>query len=184
MAVIIEVVASAVIFGILMLAILTIVGNLNMVSSERTFTLNMETNIVTLARLLEHDFVKIGYKCVKPAITLAESTRIIFKSDLENNGVVRTVQYYLGDPNDSIAIKTKNPRDRILFRNISGKGLFPINVGITKFNLAYFDSSGASTTDVSKIKSIQIKVNIENPVPYDTIYVGSYWEKTIYPRNL
>lgn len=193
MGVIIEIITSAVVFGILLLAIMFIVINLNEVTFEKTYALNMETNIVTLARLIEHDFVKIGYRSAKPSIIKAEPNAITFTSDLENNGIIRVVKYYLGSALDTVVSETKNPHDKILYREVTGYSTMNINMGLVEFNLTYMDSAGKVTMNPALVKSIRVKVRLENPDPIYQVnkpapdnvqYPGVFWEKTIYPRNL
>jgi hypothetical protein len=165
-----------------------------------TFSLNVQTSAVAIAREVEYDFLKMGFNINKSTSTIiiaADSNRIRFKCDLMNTGIVDTLGYWTG----SLLSVTRNPRDRVFTRvrkNSSVNESINADLGVTNFNLTYYDSLGAkmSTPVVSdsarrRIKSIKVKIYIESPEPVaksydqsDTSYVGVYWEKLIYPRNL
>lgn len=188
----IDVLGSLIIIGIILLTVLGVATDLGQASYDKTFTLNLQTNAVTAARILESDFVKIGYRApTKPAISYATTEAITFKSDLQDAGTVNTVQYFVGPLTDPAVALTKNPRDRVLYRVMDGQTI-AVNIGITEFGLAYFDSVGAPTTDASRIKSIRLKVRLESPerviqryeTDADSTYPGVFWEKTIFPRNI
>ena len=184
MAVLIDIVGASVIAGIIMLTILNLNANLNQASYEKVYTLNMQTNIVTLARIIEYDFVKIGYHTSKPAILNADSTSIRFTSDLLNAGVTNTVKYSISDVSESVVASTKNPRDRMIYREVNGQPMISANLGVTSLKFTYLDSMGSETSNLTFIKAIRVKIKLENPEPIDTTYQGVFWEKTIYPRNL
>ena len=190
MAVFFDIVGSVVFFGILLLTIFVIMGNLNQANYEKTYTLNMQTNAVTLARIMEYDMLKIGYHVGSPAIISADSTSIQFVGDLENDGDTNTVSYYIGSTSESVVADTKNPRDRMIYRVVNGQPAIRANLGLTDLKLTYFDSSGVETNSVSLIRSIGVKFRLENfepvyPVHPDVpVYPGVFWEKRIFPRNI
>lgn len=186
MAVLIDVIGSLIFAGLIILAINTGTADLNEATYEHTYSLNVQTNSTSLARMVEYDFVKIGYRSPSPAILSMDSTGITFTSDLLNNGVVKTVQYSIGSPTDSNVAGTRNPRDFLLFRSVTGENTLRLSSGLVDFKLTYYDSSGAMTATASEVKSIRVQMKLESiePVDTDTLYPGVFWEKTIYPRNL
>ena len=185
---------GAVVIGALVLV--TIFGRattLNQTSTEKTFTLNLQTNAVTAARVLEYDLVKAGFHVPKgTAITQADSVSLTFKADLHDAGTINTVQYYLSSVTDPEVSVTQNPRDRVLHRIVSGLGTTNAILGLTNLKFAYFDSTGNTTSVLADIRSIYTRMDFESaervikPIdtPSDTAFPGVYWEKTIYPRNL
>ncbi|HTK82179.1 MAG TPA: hypothetical protein VL633_07810 [Bacteroidota bacterium] len=184
---------AVVIGGLIMLSILGRAINLNQTSIEKTTTLTMQTNAVTAARILEYDFVKAGYKVPKgTAVTAADSVSITFTADLLDDGVVRTIQYSLGSTSESNVASTRNPRDRILHRSVSGQSSTDAILGLTNLLFTYYDSLGKKTTTLSQIRSIYVHMDFEaserviktTDTPSDTGYQGVHWEKTIFPRNL
>ena len=147
---------------------------------------------IQLARILEFDLYKAGYKITKPGIvTIADSTRIKFYTNLFNVGTAKdSIEYNLGGP----VAWSKNPRDKSLYRFENTTKVF-INFSVTKFALTYYDSNSVKLatpvtgTNLNKIKAIRVLLTLESPEPFDTShgtvgYVGGYYQKLIYPRNL
>jgi hypothetical protein len=192
MSIILDIIAAAVIGGIMLISIFSMMGNINQANFEKTLSTNVQGNILTLARIMESDFLKIGYHIKNDAIQSADSTGIAFKSDLQNNGSVATVQYLLG----SSVTTTKNPNDRIIIRQVGGQAI-NANVGLTYLQIAYFDTLGrqiqcpiSTKARLDSIKAIRLKIRLESSEPvYSFVsnvatYQSVYWEKTIYPKNL
>ena len=119
----------------------------------------------------------------KPSVAMlaAKSDSISFKGDLQNTGTVNTVQYYLG-PVSGLA-KTKNPRDRVLYRVEDGK-VIGASMGVTSLSFSYYNSDGYATSAPDSVRSIRVKFTLESPSPVDTTYATLSWEKRFYPKNL
>ena len=188
-----NVTGAFVIGAIIMLSILTRGINLNQASIEKTTILIMQTNSVTAARIIEYDFVKAGYHVPKgTAVTSADSISITFKSDLLDDGIVRTISYSLGPVSEANVAVTKNPRDRILHRSVTGHASTDAILGLTDLVFSYYDSAGKATIIPANIRSIYVHMDFEaserviktTDTPSDTGFQGVHWEKTIFPRNL
>ena len=181
MAIFVDIVGAAVIVGILFLSIFGMNLNLNQANYNKTFSLITQTNAVALARMIEYDFVKMGYHSTKPFILAATAASITFKAYLRNVGTVNTVQYYVG-PSSALGT-TKNPRDFMVYRVEDGN-VIAANLGLTSLSLTYFDKDGFTTLAPDSIMSIDVKFTVESPEPADTSYAAAFWEKRIYPKNL
>jgi hypothetical protein len=183
MAILIDIVGATFIAGIILMAIFGMNVNLDQATYNKTFTLITQTNAVTLARMIEYDFVKIAYYTPRPAILAAKSDSISFyMADPTNPGVGSNfVQYYVSSP--AVLGSTKNPRDRILYRVQNGT-VTAANLGVTSFTLAYYDENGLATTVPDSVRSINVGFTCESPFPVDTTYAAAFWQKRIYPRNL
>lgn len=193
MSIILDIIAAAIIGGIMLISIFSMMGNINQANFEKTLSTNVQGNIITLARIMESDILKIGYHIKTDAIQSADSTNIAFKSDLTNSGTIVSVQYSLGDTVSS----TRNANDRMLIRQATGQQTINANVGMTYLQFAYFDTLGRelqcplnTKIRLDSIKAIRIKIRLESSEPvYSSLsntaaYQNVYWEKTIYPRNL
>lgn len=187
-----DILMSTFIFGILALTVGRVQTNINSSIAQNQGNVVVQSNAVELARILEYDFAKIGYKAIGQKITAADSTTITFDADLERTSAVKTVIYSVGTTSQLTA--TANPRDFSLKRTVSGNTV-NINYGIIAFNLKYYDIDNAmiptpiaSATDLNKIHSIKIHFDLQSPEPIysksDTTWEGVSWEKTIIPRNL
>jgi len=181
MAILIDIVGSLVIAGIIFLTILGLNVNMNQATYNKTFSVITQSNAIALARMIEYDFVKMGYHSPKPMILSAGADSISFVADLANDGTVHTVKYRLGST--STLASTKNPNDRLLYRVQDGATI-PMNLGVISFSLSYVDSAGFKTTKADSIRGITVAFNVQSSEPVDTGYVAAYWQKIFYPKNL
>ena len=181
-----NIIGSTLIGGMLLL----ILFRLNDASAENTYNnsgeLTSQQNISTVVQILETDFRKIGFckdwnKIPNPtqAIILADSNKIKFLTDVEADGNVDTMYYYIGSTNEILT--TPNPRDRYLYRVVNGELPVKVNLGITEFSLLYFDvicdTLSFPITVPGAIQSMQINVAVENVDAYDNEYSSVFWRQ-------
>lgn len=191
---ILDIIGSVIAGGILLL----ILARTNASAIENTYNDNSDLitqqNLSTVVLLLENDFRKIGY-CENwtlvpdPTKTIlsADSTSIKFIGDVNNDGTVDTVYYYVGPTSELSG--TPNPNDRILYRVVNGSVTKSGNMGITQFSLSYFDDFGNQIsfpiTTPGSIAEIQITLQIQNTEAYNGQYVTSYLRQIrLAARNL
>ena len=191
-ATIIDVLGSVVIGGFLMLTLF----RMNSAASENTYhytgELTVQENMVSIVKLLEHDFRKIGY-CEDPlkiypskAIQSADTSDVTFLTDVDYDGNVDIVRYYLG-PKSELA-ETPNPDDRMLYRSVNGNPVAS-NLGVTRFFITYYGYVGTplSTplTTPTGIFSMQIDIRVENTAAFENEYRYAYWRQVrLSSRNL
>jgi hypothetical protein len=189
-----DILGSTIIGGMLLL----LVFKLNLFMSESGYSsdkeLRLMQNTKTLAEIMNSDFRKIGYNYEPTAIITAQTDRFKFVGDLEapgqaGNGVVDTVEYFLED--STHVPGTTNLKDKILVRvlnnadTISGPSL-----GLVKLQFSYLDSVSTPTVDLSKIRYIKTEMWVEPEESVNNFVTGNndstftYWEFTIYPRNI
>jgi hypothetical protein len=170
--------------------LLMIVSFSNARMNETLFTtgndLVVQEELVTLVRTVEKDFRRIGY-CrdqVKipdqsKAIIAAGPSSLSFQTDVDNDGIVDTLSYYLGSVADLSV--TPNPRDRMLYRKLNGYGALPMNIGLTCFTIHYFDINNDSiatpVADPSAIHQVEIDVRLESTRPYNETYSYVAWRQ-------
>jgi hypothetical protein len=189
MQVIYDIIGSIIIGGIILLMLLSFNSSVMEGSAVQTFNSIVQSNMTSVTDLVEYDFRKMGYRVgsvYDSAIVYADSSNIVMKGDLDNNGTVEKVAYYL-----DVAAKSGhvNPRSRILYRQVNGNAPQRINLGITQFRMKYYDANDALIAQnpvkaPSTIRSIRLLVTMESTSPYDTVYAGTTWERTITPKNL
>ena len=145
--VLLDIIGSTVIGGILMMNLFQI--NNSAVENMYTGTgeLIAQTNLATIVQILEFDVRKIGYcadweKIPIPtqAILSADSTGIEYLTDVDSDGIVDTMHYYLGPTSELLS--TPNPRDRFLYRVVNSEVPVGVNLGVTQFKLIFFDVLG------------------------------------------
>jgi hypothetical protein len=207
--VILDIIASSLTFGTLLLMAIRLNGSVNENLQKYNGDLIVQENLVTVVNMIEYDFRKIGY-CQDPlqlpdpttAIILADSNRIKFKTDLatkakpDGDGNLDVLYYYLG-PTSELSM-TPNPRDRMLYRVENNQPPRGANLGVTLFDLKYFDALNDTLhfpiTTPSRIWAMQITIQVENlaattlrynTAKFDNQYSSAFWRQVrLVSRNL
>lgn len=203
-------ITSYIIAGMLMLAIVTMNINLSTSSSDLTLSQINKQHVQSITDMLTYDIPKIGYaqdgkvtKFTNPStgsayqmISVADTNKITFHSDIDNDGDIDQVTWELtANPVST----TNNPNDYILVRSQNGVDT-EIKLGVTKFKINYYDEYGDNKTNrmstpvtgssLENIKQIDVELVLESKekirysVNADGRYVASAWEKRYTPRNL
>ncbi|MBI4535304.1 MAG: hypothetical protein HY708_03435 [Ignavibacteriae bacterium] len=173
---------------ILGIAVIAAILGLNffLADSAQKFTSDLTTQqtAVDFTRTLQWDMDKIGYRdTTGHPVLVAKTDTLMFLGDVDDSDTIRTVKYFL-DSNPA-RTSTSNPSDFLLYRIILPSDTTKLNVGLTKFQLTYFDSTGNTTTNPQIVRGIRVRAQIEGPdVQIDSTYSGLYWENTFYPRNI
>ena len=194
MSTLLDIISSTFIAGVLLLLVI----KLNLFVSNASFAsdneLKMQLNAKTFAEILNNDFRKIGYKHNGVSILTAENERFKFVGDLQRPGEpgygsIDTVEYSIRD--SSYSLGTTNQNDIILVRVLnSHDSITGASLGLVKLNFTYLDSLSSPTADLSLIKYIKTELWIEPTEPINNFITGqndsvfTYWEFTIYPRNI
>jgi hypothetical protein len=183
---IIDIVGSIIISGILM----TIAWRLSDAATEKTFNnngeLTLQENLTTIASIVEYDFRKIGYCANRnnlpnpsKSIPYADTSSIKFYTDIDGDGNVDSIHYYLGPTSELTG--TPNPRDRLLYRVVNNETPVSSNLGITQFYIRYFDVFDEEITPpvtlLGQIASMEITIVVENVAAYDEQYSSAFWRQ-------
>ncbi len=199
MAVILDIVGSVVVAGFVLLMGLRM--NSTMVNSRDSFNadVTVQQNMVALVQAIEYDFRKMGYKVTDPTevILLADTSHIRFAGDMNDDGVIDTVDWQLGPELTS----SPNPNDRLLYRTVSPSatmgGAAVVSVpGITEFKLRYLNQEGLPAVTLGQIWLVETTLRLESPwkVQDRTVldqsyenwgYSAAFWRQTrLASRNL
>ncbi len=199
MAVILDLVGSIVIAGFVMMMGMRM--NSTMVNSRDSFTadVTVQQNMVSLVQSIEFDFRKMGYRVDDPTmvIRIADSSHIRFIGDVDDDGVIDTVDWSIGGP----ATSTPNPNDKMLLRTVSPSatmgGAAVIGIpGITEFKLRYLNQEGKPAITLGQIWLVETTIRLESPwktqnrdvldQSYDDWgYSAAFWRQTrLASRNL
>ncbi len=188
----IDMIGAAILFGVLILAVGRLQGNLNSTLYQNTFNLNTQSVAISVARQIEYEIAKAGYGVTGSKISVADSTRIAFTGSMTFGGAVDSISYYTGAVDSS----TKNPDDFRFIRYARSSGTLSQRLVMTYFLISYFDttntrmSTPVTGAGLNAIRGINIKFRVESPEPVTDAATGlsNYnavtWEKLIYPRNL
>ncbi len=192
MSVMMDYVASGIVFAILAITVAGLQVNINSTLYSNTFSVRVQGNAVQLACQLEHDILKAGYRVPSGAVSVADSNRLTFQSDMNNTHTVTTLSYTTG--NTTQLLSTVNPNDYPLFRTEGGVQVTQ-NWGLISFRFAYYDSvmhpllgTPLDSEDRALIRSVQVSFVVQSPEPVisnvDTSWPAITWQKLLVPRNL
>ncbi|MFA7288014.1 MAG: hypothetical protein WC055_03950 [Melioribacteraceae bacterium] len=190
----IDILGSTLVGGMLLLILL----RMNEAATKNTYVYGGEVivqqSLVEAVTLLEYDFRKVGYcknwqKIPDPtkSIVSADSNRIVFLTDSNNDMIVDTMKYYVGPVSE--LSETPNPRDRFLYRVINNGTPRGVNLGVTQFKLLYYDVFGNllpfPITKPGQIYTMRIDLKIENYAAYNNEYSSVFWRQVrLAARNL
>ena len=184
------IITSFIVSGILLLAILAMNMNISRSSSELTMRQISQQHTNTAAELLNYDFPKIGYDeyaIINNPISVAQSNRIKFESNLNNSGSTEIVEWKFDNSGAT-------PSDYKLYRIVDGD-LTKLNGRIPKFTIRYYDkdklelSTPISGSTLDNIRYIKVNFTISSKEKLGKVggsgeYIFSPWQKTYAPKNL
>jgi len=183
---IIDVLGSLIIGGLLLLILMRLNGTVTehyyITGSDR----NLQRALAETAILIEKDFRKMGF-CADPykitetmdIVIVGDSDFISFYTDVDKDENLDIMTYFVSDTNALAA--TKNPRDRILYRQINSDTPLMISTNITRFLLEYYDVFGNKLTSPvaspGNITHMKISMRVEDPEAYNEQYSNAYWQQ-------
>ena len=181
--VMIDLLGSAIIGGIILLTMNQVQGRAVDQSGFYAVTRVTQKNLVSIARIVEYDFRKMGYGVIDPtkSILQADTSSITFLGDYNRNGIMDTIKYWLGPTSD--LPKTPNPIDRILYRKVNHETPYTLDYGVTRFKLAYFNQDMHTVSFLPAIKVVEIKIEVQSQYPLynDNQEVATNNQKDFYP---
>jgi len=190
----IDIVGSMVIGGMLMLILFRLQDNATKNSYNYGGEAIVQQNLVEVVQLIEHDFRKIGYcrdwsQIPDPskAILTADSTSISYLTDLDDDGTMDSLRYFLGPKSE--LTETPNPNDRMLYRVENGETPISANLGVTQFSLEFYDALSNKLDfpieNPGQIYTMRIDLKVENTSAYDQEYTSAFWRQIrLVARNL
>ena len=175
--------------GFILLMIIKLSTDISASSYEMQSHQISQENAIETVKTLEFDLYKVGYKVTGEKIKIADSTTIKYFADIDNNDVIDSIKYYIG--NESDLPNTTNPNDKPFYRKRNNNQAEMIGT-VTTFNFAYFDSTGAllsysdlaNASEREKIRSIRALIGFEANEPYESVYQGVDFLRRISPKNL
>jgi hypothetical protein len=189
-----DIVGSIVVGAMLMVNLMNINDSAVEFNFRSNGELRVQENLSSIVELVEYDFRKIGYcadwkKIPDPtqSILYADSTALSYLTDIDNDAQLDTMVYFLGPTSD--LQETPNPHDRYLYRVVNSEHPVKVNLGVTQFDMMYFDALG-DTVDFpistpSQIYTIQIDITVQDPFGYDDEFSSSFWRQVrLSARNL
>ena len=180
-------IGSIMIGGLLLFSVLNFQTDVRQHSFEYSNSLILQQTALSIIELLEQDLRQIGYGYNFPSLAVFSLDSITFYADLFDDGVLDTVNYSLSDVSE--ASGTTNPRDKIFYRTINSDPQVDDALGVTNFQLIFFDANGDTTVNQTEIRTIEVTLAFESTEPYlDRLgterYASYYWREKISPMNL
>lgn len=189
MAYLLDILGSTTIAAAIIFMVMQFNARINDSSVELLMSTISQGDALVSAEIMQHDLYKMGLNVSENSILVADSNRIKFLTDLDNDGSTDSIIFVLGSKND--LVNTTNPYDRPIIRKINQDSSYNL-LHVSEFNISYFDSIGTeiSTAQLinqsarNRIKTISLYCRAESPEPIDSIYHGIDWFRNIRPRNL
>lgn len=144
--------------------------------------LELQQNAKTLAEILSYDLRKIGYEYDGDPIVTADSNKLSYYADINEDGFPNLITYYAGDSTE--VPQTSNPKDIILYRVVDADTSGGPSLGLTRVKFSYMDKSGYETSVLTDIEYVRVELFLESREKIQDEYKFTYWEMTINPRNL
>jgi hypothetical protein len=156
---------------------------------QNTTDLNAQRNCVEIGKIVEYDLFKAGYHDTPwSAMLLADTAAVKFRTDLDDDGVIDSVYYYTAPRTSTPALLNRN--QILLYRKVNNQSPVTMDLGITRFNIKYYDSTGTVTAVKKNIKSIKISIDVQGNLQSvsaggrDTVYNTVHWQQYIVPTSL
>ncbi|MCU0343475.1 MAG: hypothetical protein MUF28_06595 [Ignavibacterium sp.] len=188
---ILDIIGAAIIGGILLLNLLKVNGSLVENESIYSHDKNLQIDLVIAATVLERDFSLLGYVKSTNQVGLnqnifaGDSVSISFRSDIDNNGVIDTIRYFISDT--SALSNTPNPRDMLLYRKTNSDYPFVLANNVTRFRLTYLNTFLAEVPPPiilnTAVNYIRIEIRVEDPFAYDNKYSEAIWRRITVSTN-
>jgi hypothetical protein len=190
MASLLDITGSFIIGIILLFILMQFNGDVYRSNTELLYYNLNQKNLATASEILEYDLYKIGNKVEsEDKFIIAAQNSIKYLSDVNNDGIIDTVYYYLGD---STEVTTSNPNDKHLYRKLNSNTPQVIST-VSAHTFSYFDSIGVNEINYNDltnpnymraIRGIEIFAIFETGEPVYGVYQRSELVKKIFPKNL
>ena len=169
--------------GIVFLMLITIFSRIGNTAATQTFNNVVQEKAGLATEIMERELATMGYGVEDSVYVLhADSSGIIFRSDIDNNDIPDTVIYVYGL---SPLPASDHPNGGAIYRSVNGSIPEPIAVGVTEFKMQFYDGKGIPTTTTSAIRSLSIGMVMENEsLLNDDFTPGVYWARTFSPKNM
>lgn len=176
-----SIVSSFIIGTVLLVSLVKV--NLSLVenSMDSMYDQVAKINVHSIAAAVSHDFRKMGYGVSGSSLQEATPSKISFQGDLDDDGLIDMVSWEW-DKTQNVT-ETSNPDDYVLLRIVNGK-ITPINMGVVKFELSYYDKLNQPTVLTNEVREIHITLLSESADPVGDKYMKASWEKKFVPLNI
>ncbi len=194
MSIVLDLIGSVVIASFVILMGLRLNQSISGSADASSANLNVQESLVDIVRSIEFDFRKIGYNVPNPqnAIVRDDSDHITFLADMNRDGTIDTVDWWVTQPIGGFP----NPNIRILYRRVSPGPAVGAALGVTQFTLKYLNQDGGPIMFLSQIWIIEMTLQVQSPYRVqdqvltdqsyqDMGYAAAFWRQTrLASRNI
>lgn len=194
MSIILDLIGSVVIASFVILMGLRLNQSISGSADASAADLTVQESLVDIVRSIEYDFRKIGYNVPDPqnSIIRDDSDHVTFRADMDRDGVIDTVEWYVSAPIGGFP----NPNIRILYRRVNGGPPVGAALGVTQFSLRYLTQDGGPIMFLSQIWIIEMTLQVQSPYRVqdavlidqsynDMGYAAAFWRQTrLASRNI
>ncbi len=174
-----DIIGSFIIAGALILGFAQFNANKHSAMLEATTSVMNQDAMSSFTTVMISDLRKIGYGCQNEAFLTIQQKRLVFLSDIDNNGSIDTVKYWFATPAES----TLNPSDSLLYRQVNNEDAVGSSLGIVDLRFRYFNAAGSETTSQIAVKSVGVNARIQSTIPVNNMYTENTASFRITPRN-
>ena len=183
-----DVITSVIVAGVLMISMFTALLAMQAQSFNSQMYMNMENNTTKIVRIIKNYYLgSVGVGTTSAPIITATTTQFEFRSFIDSGTGTAT------STDVTIRERTISGKKSIwIYRNNSySQKLFgPFDLSTDGLTFTYYDENDVSTTDISKITSVEMNINFAreglnfrtNTPLYITnhIVIWKYFEKLYY----
>lgn len=192
----INLVTSFTVGGLLMLSMILLNGQLMENSASTTMNYQAKANVESITRIVSNDILKAGYNVPNSTAVFiyADSTELIFRSDVFNEDVISTITWEWENP-DTEYTRGSNPNDYVLRRTVNnGTSIVTSSFAATHFKFTYFDADDnelfTPVTNLGLIRRIEVELISQSTDPAGrtsfgaNTYESSFWSRKFIPNSL
>jgi hypothetical protein len=181
MAAFLDILGSLIIRGGIILILLRLTLSMQEVLYERTEKAALERNLAAVSAVVSYEVRQLGYNVAGNPFLIADSSRLKFRADVNNDGSFDQIDYY----SEQIFDAGWPEGDQFMLHRTTGAGAdWPMAKGVTRFRLWYYDSLGVETADTARIRSIMMVVRLRSANFFNGRYPSASWQAHIFPQNL
>jgi hypothetical protein len=184
-----DIIGSYVIGGIVIISLTAVMLNLQGETSDTVMNELAQTTVADIGQQMERDLNRIGYRVSGgQKILRLTSTSIRFLTDLDNDGVVDTVEYFMSKSTQGIQLMRS--------QGTPGQQSIQWSMGAAVVEFTGTDSLGNTVSDIAAVRAVTMQLatvnptkevkqlNIQKQMQECGSEVGAYWHKRVLPPNL
>ena len=176
-----EILGASVIGSLVILALITSLftaSDANF-SLERELTVQKFTSVV--ADIIDADLGKcgLGVGDSTSAIVTADSTQLLFLTDIDGNDTIDSVHYYIQPGTD-----VHGNAITVLKRRVSADAGDGASLGTITIHFTFFDAAGNETAEAGSIKSVETRLMLRDYIENNGEYAHGFIQWRRHLKNI